>query len=80
MEKLPDSAREASGRSKITIYLAGGQTLDTWVDDEDFCGDDGDELDAEHIRDHISDPPRPHWSIIGDVCVFTQAISAVEVG
>ena len=79
MERLPDSVREPSGRSKITIYLAGGQTLDTWVDDDEFAEPD-EGIASEDIRDHISDPPRPHWSIIGDVCVFTQAISAVEVG
>lgn len=62
-------------RVKLTIYLAGGQSIDTWVDEDEF----GTGMDAQDVKDHISDPPKPHWSIIGDVCVFTQAISAVEV-
>lgn len=78
-QKLADEQRNRTvGRSKITIYLASGAQIDTWVEDDYFDVDGA--LDADDIRDHISDPPRPHWSIIGDVCVFTQAISAVEVG
>jgi len=74
----PDRYTNTAGRSKVTLYLASGAEIDTWVDDEEFTPTG--EVCAEDIRDHISDPPRPHWSIIGDVCVFTQAISAVEVG
>ncbi len=85
MAKLPDPIRVPSGgRSKVTLYLASGACVDTWVNNTDFVDDpdlaEETGIDAEDIRDHISDPPRPHWSIIGDVCVFTQAISAVEVG
>ena len=81
MDRLPDSIRiPEGGRSKVTIYLASGAKIDTWVDDSEITGEPDSGIDADDIRDHISDPPRPHWSIIGDVCVFTQAISAVEVG
>ena len=56
--------------NKLAVHLHSGAKIETW--DERF-------EEPEDVRDHITEPPKPHWSIIGDVVVFTQAIAAVEL-
>jgi hypothetical protein len=63
-------ASEGRTGFKVVLHLHSGQSVEAW--DQRF-------EEADDVLAHISDPPKPHWSIIGDVCVFTQAIAAVEL-
>ena len=70
IEITPEKIGGGRVGNKLAIHLHSGQSVETW--DERF-------EEADDVREHITNPPKPHWSIIGDVVVFTQAIAAVEL-
>ena len=77
--QLPDFVHpDEIGRVKVIIHLHGGQSITTWVDEDEIDSIEP-PFDIADVKDHISDPPKPHWSIIGDVVVFTQAVAAIEL-
>jgi hypothetical protein len=55
---------------KLAVYLAGGQTIQATVSEVDLEG----ETIEDYLEDVLGGPPR--WAWIGDVRVYTQAVSA----
>lgn len=58
--------------ARVRIYLAGGQTVDTYDDDlsEDF------ETAVLQVEDKLREG---RWQRIGSVCFHTQSISAIDI-
>lgn len=57
----------------VKVHLASGRVVDAVIFDDESLET------AEDIKQHLSRQPRPHWSTLGNVCFFTQAVEAVEI-
>lgn len=59
----------------LRIYLAGGQEITTF--DPDLP--EGNAQALEEISERLNKYGRPYWACFGDVWVFTQGVSAIEL-
>lgn len=63
-------------RRKLTIHLASGGSIPT----EELYGEDLDDFEVlEEIQETLTKDARPGWRCLGNVLVFSQAVSAVEL-
>lgn len=63
----------------VKVHLSCGKTLLTTLEPSDLEGAPFFDSYEELVEHALSDPPKPHWCWIGELHLFTQAISAVEM-
>lgn len=61
---------------KLSVYLAGGQTINTEIEVSDDLDDDEILTDLEA---DLTGNARPGWRCLGSAIVFSQAVSAVDL-
>lgn len=65
----------AAETPNLRIYLNGGQIVETF--DPDLP--EGEEQALNEIGERLNKQGRPYWACFGDVWVFTQAVSGIEL-
>jgi hypothetical protein len=71
---------------KLRIHFASGATVDTFVTDSAVDMDAEDYVEQAvvgagnaPVDGHRPTPGKPRWTWIGDVLVYTQGLSGVEI-
>lgn len=64
-----------SDHEKVELILASGQRVAALVT-YDQLDDGGFENVEDYVRQQVTTPVVPHWTTIGDVDLFTQALHA----